>query len=210
MNNSVIIASTAGLLIETLGEKLRDINYRVYVVNNKNELYNKINNTFPRLIFIENCFYGHDTDNYIHNIIKFNQNLHIVIWTVSEMKPDIAARFIHAGAESFFSLRDTGENIEKILMKISGGSFYRPKDVAAVLDNENSPPVFGLPFTDREIQVIKLFGNKDKEIAAMLSISRHTVIYHKTNIYKKSGLKRKNEVLDYVIKNKIIRPEELL
>jgi DNA-binding NarL/FixJ family response regulator len=136
--------------------------------------------------------------------------LHIVIWTASDIKPFTVARFIHAGAESYLSLRDTGDNIENALTLISRGKRVCPKDVEAALDCDFSMPIFDVPLTKRELQIIRLFGNTDKEIARILSISVHAVVYHKTNIYKKCGMKRKNEVLEYFNKTEKNKEEVLL
>jgi len=204
MNNSVIIASTADFLVDTLRNKLKDLNLRVFTACNEKDLYNTINSTFPRLIFIEHCFCGYDTDNYISNTLKFNQNLHFVIWTVYEINPVNAARFIHAGAESFISFRDTVENVENTLFKISEGQKCCPSDVREALKSDKNIPIFNIPLTPRELQIIKLFGFEDKEISKQLSIAIQTVYYHKNNIFRKLGLKRKNEVLEFVIRNGIL------
>jgi DNA-binding CsgD family transcriptional regulator len=81
--------------------------------------------------------------------------------------------------------------------------------VEAVLDNENSIPIFGVPITKRELQIIRLFNKSDKEIAEILSVSISTVNFHKSNIYKKCAGKRKNEILSEAIGKGIIQPGEL-
>ena len=209
MNNSVIIATKAILLADTLSNMLKEINLKVYVVNNENDLYSTINNTFPRLIFIEHCFRGFDTDNYIAKTMKYNSNLHIVIWSAADLLPCEAARFFYAGAESFFSLREKIEDIECIISGICNGRRYCPKDVQEELHKDTRDHVFNCGMTDREIQITKLFGYEDDAIAGKLSLELTTVYHHKKNIFRKCGKKRKNEVLVYVLKNKIITVDEL-
>ena len=209
MINSVVIASNAGFLVEALYEKLSGVNFKVYLAGNDKDLTARIKFNYPRFVFLEHCFDSDDTDNYVYKIIKVYRSLHIVIWTALDIKPIEAARFIHAGAESFFSLRDTVDNVEKIINRIAIGKTYCPADVEAVLDSDSSIPVFGVPLTDREIQIVKLFGYGDKEIAQRLSLSVHTVVYHKTNIYKKCPGKRKNEILREAVKKGIIKQADL-
>ena len=209
MINSAVIASNAGFLVEALYNKLCDINFKVYLASNDKDLTTRIKFNFPRFIFLEHCFSADDTDNYIHKIIKVFRSLHIIIWTAFEIKPIEAARFIHAGAESFFSLRDSRENVEKILNRIAMGKTYCPDDVEAVLESDCSIPIFGVSLTDREIQIVKLFGYTDREIARRLTVSVHTVVYHKTNIYKKCPGKRKNEILREAVKKGIVNQEDL-
>ena len=200
----VIIATTAFFLADALTESLHNVNFRVYVVNNDKDLLARLKTAYPRFIFIEQCFLNSGTDEYIHKILQLNHSLHIVIWSASDIAPLAATRFIYAGAESFFSLRDTGDHIEKILGSIAMGKTYCPADVSAVLDSECSPPIIGVPLSNKEIQIMKLFDRSDKNIANELSISVHTVAFHKTNIYKKCGMKRKKEVLGYAVDHGII------
>ena len=87
---------------------------------------------------------------------------------------------------------------------------YGPDNIEAALENDNTTPVFDVPLTKREIQIIRLFGYEDKEIAKKLSLSIHTVVFHKTNIYRKFPGKRKNKILSEAIKKGIIPPEEIL
>jgi len=208
-NNIVIIASDAGFLIDTLREKLHDAGFKVMVAGNDSDLNAKIKIMYPRYIFLEECFLENRTDEFVNKIMKVYRQLHIVIWAACKIKPMAAARFIHAGAESFFSLRENGDSVEKILAAIAGGRRYCSADVEAVLDNENSIPIFGVPITKRELQIIRLFNKSDKEIAEMLSISISTVNFHKSNIYKKCTGKRKNEILSEAIGKGIIQPGEL-
>ena len=121
INNSVIIASNAGFLVDTLREKLHDVDFRVIVANNDKDLSARLKINYFRFVFIEQCFNAKGTDDYLHRIMKLHHDLHIVIWTASDIPTIEAVRYIHAGAESFFSLRDTAENLEKILIKIANG-----------------------------------------------------------------------------------------
>jgi len=210
INNSVIIASNAGFLVDMLREKMHDVDFRVIVANNDEDLSARLKISYFRFVFIEQCFSAKGTDDYLHRIMKSHRNSRIVIWTASDIPPNEAARYIHAGAESFFSLRDTTENLKKILMKITSGLRYCPENIEAALENDNSTPIFDVPLTKREIQIIRLFGYEDKEIAKKLSLSIHTVVFHKTNIYRKFPGKRKNKILSEAIKKGIIPPEEVL
>ena len=210
INNSVIIASTAGCLICLLGRILNEFNYKIYSANDDVDLYSKINSTFPKLIFIEHCFLGHKTDAYIYKLMRFNQNLHIVIWTAAQLNPSVSARFIHAGAESFISLRESEENIKKIIRSIAEGRRYCPKEIEEIIEKEFTLPIIGKEYTKREIEIIKLLykGYTNIEIANTLSISKNTVRFHKKNIYRKiSGIKN-TDILINGLKNKIIFGDE--
>jgi DNA-binding NarL/FixJ family response regulator len=203
MTDSVIIASNAFFLADALREKLYEASFKVFTASDEIELANKISSVYPRFIFLENCFHGYGTDAFIHQFVQHNRNIRIVVWTASEIKPHTAARFIIAGAESFFSLRDTYKNIEAILCRIAGGNYYYPSDVEAVLNNDCFYPVIGEELTLREIEIIKLSvsGLTNKQIGKSLSLSIHTVKFHKANIYRKCG---GNTIVD-ILRNGVVR-----
>jgi len=100
--SSVIIASTAGYLINTLREMLSDFNIRVFSVSSDDELKLKIKTVNPRMIFIENCFCKPETDSFIFKLSKANRDIRLIVWSLCEVSPLGAARLINAGADSFF------------------------------------------------------------------------------------------------------------
>ena len=208
MNNIAIIASTAGFLVDMLRDLLRDIGFKAIVANNDTDLIQRIKTAFPRYIFLEHCFMKNATDEYLQKIIRSFHNLHIVMWTASDLTAEAEARFIYAGAESFFSLREKTEKVEEIFNRFLLGKTYCSADVEAVLGREISIPIIGVPLTGRETQIIKLIDKSDKVIAGILSIAMGTVYFHKTNIYKKLGLTSKRELVSYANKNNFITSEQ--
>ena len=209
--SSVIIASTAGYLINTLREMLSDYNVKVFSVSSNDELKLKIKTVNPRMIFIENCFSKPETDNYIYKLAKTYRDVRIIVWSLCEVSPLGAARLINAGADSFFCLRDKEEKITSIIYKIVGGQSYCPDDVKAVLDKENAMPIFGKKPTRREIQIIRMCikYKTNQKIADALCLSRSAVRFHKSNIYKKFGGETPVDILCNGIIKGIILPEDL-
>ena len=209
-NNSVIIATNADFFAGVLREKLHDAGLQVFIAATDTDLTTKIKAVFPRFIFLENCFHGYGTDSFIQRIVQHNRNVRIVVWAVSEVKPLAAARFIAAGAESFFSLRDTDNNIETIVFRIAGGRYYYPTDVEAILDKDFSYPMIGEELTQREIEIIKLsiVGQTNQQIGDTLSVSLHTVKFHKANIYRKCGGNTSVDILRNGMIRGIIHPED--
>ena len=64
--------------------------------------------------------------------------------------------------------------------------------------------------SSREIDVLKLVvaGLSNKEIAEKLFISTHTVISHRKNISKKTGIKSQSGLTIYAIANKIVNLDD--
>jgi len=196
-NNSVVIASTGGCLADMLSVKLIDIHFRVFSVSNDTDLFIKINNYYPRYIFIENCYHNNVTDEYMHKIKRTNQNLHIIIWTAVEITPFSIARFINAGDESIFSLREKSEVVNKILFNFMLGEPYCPIDASMVSNSGTADPIFNVPLTKKERQVINFLHLTDSQIANELYISINTVHFHKKNIFRKTGFKKRIEVINW-------------
>ena len=208
IKNPVVVASTADCLANLICEKLHNINYRGYIVSNDKDLFININNYYPKYIFMENCFYNNVTDEYVHRIKRTNENLRIVIWTASYVSPFNAARLINAGAESFFSLREKDEKVNKILQNIMLGVTYCPDDVAQACNSYKTIPIFDISLTKRELQIIKLMLKSDPEIAVELHIKYRTVCYHKEKVFKKLGLKNRSEVISWATEQGIITSEQ--
>ena len=208
-NNSVVIATNAAFLADTLRGKLREAEFRVSVANNENELEVKIKTVFPRFIFIEHCFYGDRTEIFVKQLAHGNRTVSVVVWTVSEVKPRAAARFIVAGAESYFSLRETEQTVEMILCRIAGGRPYCPACVEKELDKGYESSV-GEAFTEREIEIFKLTAKKkdNREIGETMSLSVNTVKFHFKNIYSKSDCEKRFDLMVYGLRNKILNEED--
>jgi len=197
-NNSVVIATNAIFLADLLKEKLSYTNLKVYVAGNDSDLAAKMKSACPKFIFLENCFNGYGTDVYVQRTARHHKGVRIAVWAVSEVKPVAAARFIMAGADSFFSLRDSEKNIQAIVWRIASGQPYCPADVKALLDKDRACAVIGEGLTSREKEIIKMSadGKTNREIGNAMSLTVHTVKYHKANIYRKCG---GNTVVDILV-----------
>jgi DNA-binding NarL/FixJ family response regulator len=207
--NSVIIATTAGFLADILRDTLHDFDVRpVLSVHNENELLAGIKN-YPRFVFLENCFRGQGTEEFILRLVKRDRDMRIVVWSAMAVKPVIAARYILAGAESYFSLRD--RDIADIVKLIAGGRRYCPPDVKAVIESDTYFPDMTGKLTLREIEIIKLAvtRRKNREIADALGISVATVKFHKARIYRKCGGNTPVDILRYGLVQGVIRPEDI-
>jgi len=131
MYNSVLIASTAGCLINTLKDRINDFNYRIITATTEEDLATKIKTHNPRLVFIENCFCKQNTVDCIKKIAKKSHDFRVIAWSVCETSDLAAARLVNAGADSFFCLRDLDENIDNIVKKIICGQ----KPLSAGINN---------------------------------------------------------------------------
>jgi DNA-binding NarL/FixJ family response regulator len=209
--NSVIIATNADFLANILRDILRDFDVGpVLTAHNENELLAGIKN-HPRFVFLENCFRGPGTEEFILRLVKRDRDVRIAVWSAMAVKPVIAARYILAGAESYFSLRDPDKNIADIVKLIAGGRRYCPPDVQAVIESDTYFPDMRGKLTLRETEIIKLSITRknNREIAGALGISTATVKFHKAGIYRKCGGNTPVDILRYGLAQGIILPEDI-
>jgi DNA-binding NarL/FixJ family response regulator len=126
--------------------------------------------------------------------------------------PQAAARFIAAGADSFISLRDTGEEELKTRIEtiLSGKPLY-PAEIEKILEGENSFPDYRESITGREAEIIRhsLNGDSIQDIAFRMGIEPVTVKTHKNHIFKKCGGKGYVVLLRYALSHGIISLDEL-
>jgi DNA-binding NarL/FixJ family response regulator len=210
--NSVIIATNAEFLADILRDTLKDFDVRqVLTAHNESELLAGIKNKRPRFVFLENCFRGQGTEELILRLVKRDRDVRIVVWSAMAVKPVIAARYILAGAESYFSLRDREGHIADIMKLITSGRRYCPPEVQAVTESETYFPDMTGRLTLREIEIIKLAVTRknNREIADALGIRVSTVKFHKAHIYRKCGGNTPVDILRYGLVQGLIRPEDI-
>ena len=78
-------------------------------------------------------------------------------------------------------------------------------------ERENEPARENPELSDREKEILASLvkGHTHKEIAAIHHLSVHTVISHRKNISRKTGIKTVSGLTVYALLNHLIRPEDL-
>jgi DNA-binding NarL/FixJ family response regulator len=211
-NRGVIIASSADCLTAVLRDTLKNLDvHPVAAAPDDQTLTERIKTGYPCFVLLENCLREQAMEEYVLRLMRRYRDLRIVVWSASTVKPVIAARYILAGAESFFSLRDRDVPVTDILHRIIAGKYYYPAGVEAILDEGSYVPVLGGELTLREIETARLCadGKTTKEIAATLGIKASTVKAHKLHIYRKCGGNTPVDILRYGLMQGFISPEDL-
>jgi DNA-binding NarL/FixJ family response regulator len=211
-NRGVIIASSADCLAAVLRDTLKNLDvHPVAVAPDDQTLAERVKVSYPCFVLLESCFREQATEEYVVRLARRYRDLRIIVWSASAVKPVMAARYILAGAESFFSLRDRDVSIPDILRRIIAGRYYYPAGVEAILDKESYIPVFGGELTLREIETARLYadGKTTKEIAATLGVKAATVKAHKLHIYRKCGGNTLVDILRYGLMRGFISLEDL-
>ncbi|HSH94119.1 MAG TPA: response regulator transcription factor [Roseimicrobium sp.] len=96
-----------------------------------------------------------------------------------------------------------------ILAVGAGQVYFDPKTsrvVHGLVNRNHEGPTVGPDLTEREKTVLRLMalGQSSKEIAERLDISVHTVINHRSNLMKKTGLRRVAQLSLYAVQAGLI------
>jgi DNA-binding NarL/FixJ family response regulator len=212
MSKLIGIATDSSFLAETLRNLLPAHSRAASVYTCEPELLTALEKQASRIIFMENTFEGFGTEDCIHRLTRQYRNLRIAVWTAGLVMPVAAARFIAAGADSFMSLRDAGEETLKAQIEtiLSGRPFY-PAGIEEVLEGENGFPDYRGNVTGREAEIIRhsLNGDTIRNIASQMGIEPVTVKTHKNHIFKKCGGRSYVVLLRYALSHGIISLDEL-
>jgi len=141
----------------------------------------------------------------------------IAIVTVSDHDADLFEA-IKSGAEGYL-LKDMAEaELERTLNAFAAGEpALSPRLAAKILDEFarlSSEPATKEErrddLTPREHQVLELVaeGATNKEIAASLYLSEHTVNFHMKNIFSKLHLRNRAQAVAYAIRTGLVTPAE--
>ena len=113
-----------------------------------------------------------------------------------------APRAKEAGANAFIFKSKSLDYFIDIADKVIESKEYFPESTVVITQQGEAP------LTEREMEVLRLICRHmtNKEIAAELFISEHTVKYHKSNMLAKTGFKKSVDLAFYMISNGYINP----
>lgn len=138
----------------------------------------------------------------------------ILVLTVHKVEEYIHAA-LKAGADGYILKDDSQDDLIAAIQQVLAGKTYLSPSICKDVVNGYLNPSSGNSsmlkpgresLTMRELQVLKLIaeGNKNRQIAAMLSISTKTVEKHRSNLMKKLDLHDISSITTYAIKNGIV------
>ena len=130
----------------------------------------------------------------------------------AENSAETVKAMIDAGINGFINKRKGGTSeLAEAIHSVMNGLEYFDKDIAAIIYDifvaKKNTTIITNEFTEREKEIILACkdGLLSKEIAIRLQISINTVNTHKKNIFQKLGIHNTMEMVQYALKNGIIR-----
>ncbi len=194
--NKILIAEPSPIVSAGLFRFLEDSNQLqiVSVVDNVDDLNDKMIIYTPDILIVNPLIMGYTNNNIIRQI---NQNYPDTICIA------LVTTFIDKNLLKYFKETiELCDNKQKVTNKIF-----------ALLNNndESSSQNESVDLSNRETDVLICVakGMTNKDISDMLNISVHTVITHRKNIVKKTGIKSVSGLTVYALLNNLVEESEI-
>lgn len=187
MESSTIVAEGLKSVISNIG----DVEI-IDTVSDPELLRMKISTLSPDILIINPMMLDVNTRHSIRSTFGLPEEMTVIAESFSLPDPEIL-KHVH----TFINIFDSKNTIiSKITESVS--------DKKSIPDNE----IDGLSEREREILVSLVSGKTNKEVAEEHNISVHTVISHRRNISKKTGIKSVSGLTIYAMLNGLIEPGE--
>ena len=193
----IAIAEPSIMLRTGLEQLLRELPDAevVFSTDNLNSLYARINALRPDILIVNPLLFDYVKRATIRAEFDNLTNLRIIGLITSYIESQHQRQF--AGV---IELNDDSQRVKSTLNQVTN-----------TLQSESDEPDTA-PLSDREKDVLVCLskGLKNNEIADQLNISVHTVITHRKNIVRKTGIKSVAALTVYAILNNLIEEKDII
>ncbi len=210
-NHAILIADNHFLVSEAMVHILRDWDeYELIgVVKSVYELNNSLAlNTHANLLITDYYRVDYKGIDDLKTLLTAYPNLRVLILT-NQMKPMDVAEFSKVGIKNIiYKTANSDEIIQAIQFTLQGKIYYSDEVLDLLVHNSTQRDEVKTPLglTPAETEITKLIANgmTTKAIAANKSISFHTVMSHRKNIFRKINVKNTSELTRYAIRTGLI------
>jgi DNA-binding NarL/FixJ family response regulator len=195
MRNRVIICEASEIITNGLAEIIDSMaQYDVVArLDTPEHLSEKITSSDANLVIIDPLLLGFHNKDFLLQLGKEHPNLIVIALVTSYLDHAMLAPY-----KGFIEINDTRSKI------ISKMNEFSQCDTTKKSDD--------VELSKREIDVLVAVakGMMNKEIADQMNISIHTVISHRKNITRKTGIKSVSGLTVYALLNNLIDEKELI
>ena len=193
--NKIIIIEPSPIVTAGLIDFFKDINQTriVSTLENIDDISNKIIIHDPDILIINPLVLGYNS-NYIKQISQSYPNIIFIALVTSYIDRSILRQY-----KEVIELSD---NKQKVVNKVIG--LLSNKD-----ETNNQGESIELSNRERDILIHVAKGMTNKDISEILNISVHTVITHRKNIIRKTGIKSVSGPTVYALLNNLIEESEI-
>ena len=194
--SKILIVETSPIISAGLTSFFEDMNQIMVasVVDNIEDLQDKIIIHNPDVLIINPMMLGYTIGNFFKQMSQNYPNINRVALVTSYVDKNIL--------KYFKEIIELNDNKQKVISKIL--NLLNNNDETAS-QNES------VDLSNREVDVLVCVakGMTNKDISDMLNISVHTVITHRKNIVKKTGIKSVSGLTVYALLNNLVEESEI-
>lgn len=195
-NNKILIVETSPLISSGLSSFFEGMNQFTVsaVVDNMEDLQDKMVIHNPDILIINPIMIGYYAiNNFFKNLSQNYPNIHCVALVTTYIDKNIL--------RNFKEIIELGDNKQKVVNKL----------INLLNNSDETTSQENIELSNREIDVLVSVakGMTNKEISDLLSISVHTVITHRKNIVKKTGIKSVAGLTVYALLNNLVEESEI-
>lgn len=194
MKRSVLIIEPSEIIYKGLSAIISDSTtlHILQQIDNTDNLENRLTLLKPDLVIV--------------NPTLFSEHKHLTMNPITEILPDIPVialvyQYMDYDTLKLYNgvidIRDTAGKITKAITN----SFFAEK-------NDDSQETSELSDREKDVLILVAKGLMSKEIADNLNISVHTVISHRKNITRKTGIKSIAGLVAYALLNNLVDSSE--
>ncbi len=194
MSNRIIICEASEIITTGLYDILQGAGCDVVArLDNPEQLCEKILACDANMLIINPILLGHSERNLPSQLVKEHQQLSVIAIVTTYIDPSLL--------KSYDAVIEINDSKPKITNKI--GQIVKNNDKKETNDD--------VELSKREIDVLVAVakGMMNKEIADQMNISIHTVISHRKNITRKTGIKSVSGLTVYALLNNLIDENEV-
>ena len=195
-NNKILIVETSPLISSGLSSFFEGMNQFTVsaVVDNIEDLQDKMVIHNPDILIINPIMIGYYAlNNFFKNLSQNYPNIHCVALVTTYIDKNIL--------RYFKEIIELSDNKQKVVNKL----------INLLNNNDETTSQENIELSNREIYVLVSVakGMTNKEISDYLNISVHTVITHRKNIVKKTGIKSVAGLTVYALLNNLVEESEI-
>ena len=194
--NKIVIAEPSPIVAAGLLKFFEDLNqiHVVSVVDNLDDLNDKMIIPNPDMLIVNPLMMGYTNNNLIKQIAQtYPETICIALVTT----------FIDKNVLRYFrEVIELSDNKQKVANKIF--NLINNND-----DSSSQNESVDLSNRETDVLICVAKGMTNKDISDMLNISVHTVITHRKNIVKKTGIKSVSGLTVYALLNNLVEESEI-
>lgn len=195
-NNKILIVETSPLISSGLSSFFEGMNQFTVsaVVDNMEDLQDKMVIHNPDILIINPIMIGYYAiNNFFKNLSQNYPNIHCVALVTTYIDKNIL--------KYFKEIVELSDNKQKVVNKL----------INLLNNSDETTSQENIELSNREVDVLVSVakGMTNKEISDLLSISVHTVITHRKNIVKKTGIKSVAGLTVYALLNNLVEESEI-